>query len=402
MFGQMKLAVAFVAAVLAVVAHGQSDPATVVGMQATISKQFLLSYEKVMIAQHFSFAGSTYMNLLSQQQSKASKSAGDDDFEEQDADSFLQVEMQESGATAKSALLASYEMYTGVKRWLHVSIFTAGDIQGAYWTDRALQLQLQGLAGQFPPQMTQFLYMRAFRTQIQTLKFAYQLQTISHLTTWLEDEMDAGRKLAEGYSFDEVVNPDEEEELIREKLFAFQAYNTFAEMDLYTFYIDMYLNSLLASLQNQGSGAAAAGAAAGSASFLETEAEEGNSAQFVSPMLGSFGGSNPQMLIWISFYRVMLQYQAAQAGLTSSMAESLAFKKENDDDPSNDDEAVTQRAFARQSFASYCMFLTQMSQLDMWLGMMGIFQLYGTMNGGHANNAAAAATAANNAAAASQ
>jgi len=348
-----------------------------VGFQAAMSRQFLLSYEKIQIAQHFSTAGTTFAYVLTQGNNSPAKAFEEEESAEEDSDdqSFLQFEndleeevatLKPSQSTAKQSLLSVYELFSGIKRWLHVTVFTAGDVQNAFWTDRAIQMSLQGFAGQLSPQHAQFLYLKNFRTQLQTLKFANQLQTISHFTTWLEDEIDIGSELANPTSTVAMALLEASaDDLIASKLQAFQAYSSYAQIDMYVMYIDMYLNQILASLQN-------APSPSNATSFLETESE------FLPlMMMGGLGGG--QMGPWIGYYRTMLQVQAAQAGLTSAMAESVARKKLNDKDTSNDKDGEASLVFARQSFASFGQTLAQMSQVDMWLGMMGLYQVYGVM-----------------------
>ncbi len=66
---------------------------------------------------------------------------------------------------------------------------------------------------------------------------------------WLEDEIDVGKVIGDpSNQYRAVVLQDQEEDLIKGQLYAFQAYNSFAQIELYTFFIDMYLNQIIASL----------------------------------------------------------------------------------------------------------------------------------------------------------
>jgi len=330
------------------------------------------------------------------------------DFEEDnDDESFLEVDadLEEVGGNgledAKRSLLAAYNLYSGIKRWLHVTIFTAGDVQNAYYSDKALQMQVATLQGQLPPQITQFMYLKAFRTQLQTLSFAQRLQTISHFTMWLEDEIDVGKVIADPTNpYRVVVLQDQESDLITGQLYAFQAYNSFAQIELYTFFIDMYLQQILASLQVAQGPATGNGTFAEASVLLETESTETLEVEAKPFTAGpaAAGAGFAQFTLWISFYRVMLQAQTAQAGFTSAVSSQLAYAKLHDADASNDQEALQHRAFARQSFASFGSNLAQTAQIDQWLAFMSLYQIYGAMSQG-----AAAANAANaNTASASQ
>jgi hypothetical protein len=394
------------------------DPMIAVGIQAAVSRQYLLSYEKLTIAQHFQYAGMTYFQLLAQadhqpgarnfeeeganvRQAHKRQLEAESDFEEEDAENDVAADLEEAGNSgmddAKRSLLAAYELYSGIKRWLHVTIFTAGDVQDTYYTDKALQLQVAALQGALPPQITQLMYLKAFRTQLQTLSFAQRLQTISHFTMWLEDEIDVGKVIADPSNpYRTAVLQDQELDLITGQLYAFQAYNSFAQIELYMFFIDMYVNQIMVSLAvaQPAPAPAANGTFADASVLLETESTlEVEEKPFVGGAAAGGAGFG-QFAMWISFYRVMLQAQTAQAGFTSAASSQLAYTKLHDSDESNDQEALQHRAFARQSFASFGSNLAQTAQIDQWLAFMSLYQIYGSMSqGGAAANAASASTA---------
>jgi len=278
---------------------------------------------------------------------------------------------------AKQSLLAAYHLFFAVKHWMHKTIFQAGEMQQEYWADRSMQTQAQAFGSALPPQMVQMLYLRSFRTHMETLKLSQQLQTISHFVMWLEDEIDVGKALSmDDPTFHDVVLDDQSDDIVQDKMFAFNSFNTYAMLDMQIFYIDMYLQYMLAATTQAAAGAAGP---AGS-SFLEVEEKP-----FLPFMMGmGMGGGNPQAMqqfvFIMSLYRVMYQMYAAHAGMTSAMAESVA-NHHDDEDPKK---AYTFRTFARQSFGSFGMFLMNMSHIDMYIGMIELssFSGQGGMGGG--------------------
>ncbi len=88
----------------------------------------------------------------------------------------LKPNFRSDNRAAVQSLLASYELFSGVKRWLHVTIFQSSDINDQFWQSRAEQIQLSPLMAQLPQVVTQYLYLKSFRTQLATLRLSHQLQ----------------------------------------------------------------------------------------------------------------------------------------------------------------------------------------------------------------------------------
>ncbi len=66
---------------------------------------------------------------------------------------------------------------------------------------------------------------------------------------WLEDEIDVGTVLADSNNDNgEAVLENQMDDLIKDKLYAFHSYNTYAQLDFQVFYIDMYLSALQAQI----------------------------------------------------------------------------------------------------------------------------------------------------------
>jgi hypothetical protein len=272
-----------------------------------------------------------------------------------------------SSMKGKAALIAAYHMYTGVKHWLHQTIFEGGAVQQEYWGDRALQMQVSALGSSLPPQILQFLYLKSFRTHMKTLKFSHQLQTISHFVMWLEDEIDVNKAFAEDSPYKSLVALDQSDDIIMDKIYAFQSFNTYALLDFQLFYIDAYLQSLTAGMsQSQGN----------AASFLEVEAE-------AKPFIPLGTPAHMQQYFFImSMYRVMYQMYAAHSGLASVMSEHVALTQSTDGNPNNDKQAEHHLMFARQSFGNFGMFFMSMSHIDMYMGILELYSMYGAGAGG--------------------
>merc|ERR1712137_814375 len=274
---------------------------------------------------------------------------------------------------AKQELFGSLQLFTATKIKLYQTIAFASDLQQEFYFDRITTYML-GMFGQSaPPQLTQLFYMKTFSTQLKTLKLALTLQMISHFTTWLEDAIDVGTALVAEVPNAFLVAADQDDDLIRDKMFAFSVYNQLAMVNFYIFYIDMSLEYSVMSAMGGGAQPAANPAAA---SFLEVEeGAEPTQTESQSGFMPYMYYTQPQMYMKIyEFYHLMFTMSAAHSGLMSVMLESSAYEKEMDEFEANDDEADQQRTMAQQMFGQYAQSLMMASQLEYYTS---IYELFG-------------------------
>jgi len=182
------------------------------------------------------------------------------------------------------------------------------------------------------PQMLQFLYIKMYRTNLETMKLALTFQYLSHFVSWVEDELDVHSVLGSETSTEEdrmVVAADQGDDLIRDKLWAFSTYHSAASIELQAYYIDLYLTYAFNAAQPSLFQAPAAGNNAAAASFIEEEMTEQSTPtenQFF-PFMGA-QQQNPMMyMTYLKLYYLMIQYSGARAALTSVFAEKLAYEK---------------------------------------------------------------------------
>merc|ERR1711937_132422 len=185
----------------------------------------------------------------------------------------------------------------------------------------------------------------------------------THWSMWLEDALDVNGALADPTNkYSAIVAEDQADDLIRDKMWAFNTYLSHSMLDFQIFYIDLYLESALTG-----------GAQQQPAAFLEEESTaEPN--QFFPYMMA---GGNPMAMMKIyKMYYLMFRMYSAQAAHTSVIAEHLAFEKENDDDASNDDEAENYRKFAQNMYGAFGSHMMQASYIESFTAFMELYQMY--------------------------
>jgi len=338
-----------------------------VQQEEMMARKYMETMLKLQRSQYNMQAGQQFVqNLMMTYQ----KDGSDSDFSDSDDSATKQT---------TNDLVGSYSLLYATKIKFLQIIQHAEETQREFWMDRAIQLQVQSLGNQLPPQLLQLLYMKIYRTQLSTMKLSLSLQTVSHFVMWLEDAIEADSALLNGGE----ANVDE---LISDKLYAFTAYNNLAMIELQIFYIDMFLEQAgaqaaagaVAGAQAAPAAAdAAAGATAGAAaSFLETEATAEPSSFFANPLF-AFGGANSAgFMKYYKFMYLLFQQQAAHSALTSVQAENLANKNLNDNDESNDEDAMKYKKFAQQMFGSFGSYLTQASQIEYITAIFDLYSLY--------------------------
>jgi len=319
-----------------------------------MSKAYLDIALKFKLASHNSYASMMYLHMLML------------DYQDSDATSFL--EMGEEGTDdqqSKLALIASYQLLSGINVKTYQTVFHAGELQREFFMNRALQLRVQLSGGQLPPQILQLLYLQNYSTLLKTMKLSYCFQLISHFRTWLEDAIDVHGAIVEKVDNYALVAEEQEDDLIQDKMFAFHSYYMYAMLDFQVYWIDSYLEQMFMAMAGGAPQAAPEGA-----SFLE----EQSSTEFAPYMYMS----NPHMYMKIvKFYKTMYQLYGAQAALSSVMADHQAYTMENDDDKSNDEQAEQMRTFAKHMFAGgFARNLLMTSQLDQWTATFELYSLY--------------------------
>merc|ERR1711988_389665 len=237
----------------------------------------------------------------------------ENDFED-DATSFLETEL-EMQSPAKATLISHLDMFTAIKIRLYQTIFNAADLQKEFFLNRGMQLRLLSLGDALPAEYANFMYLMMFKTFLSTQKVSKSLEVVSTWTTWLEDELDAGRAMAGAAYVNRMSITASKDELVDDKFFAFTAYSQFAYLDMSEFMMEGYLEYV------QGSAAAPAGAppAAGAAAASFLEVETSTEAKFVPTML-QFAGQSYYAQKLYRMYFLYYQYAAAQNGLQSVYA----------------------------------------------------------------------------------
>jgi len=269
------------------------------------------------------------------------------------ATSYLAMANEQSEKTpAENRLVASYNLLRATIIKSYQIIFGAAQVQQEFYVDRLMQLGVQSAGQQVPPQILQLVYLRSYTSMLKTMKFSYALQVVSHFRTWLEDEIDAGTN---GSSSDE--------ELINDKLYAFNAYHMSTQIDLQLAYLEMYLNQAFQALTAPV--AAAAAAPANATAFLEEE-ETAQPSQFFSPAV--FAAQNPAFALIYKFYRVMFEYSAAQYGLAAANAEHQTM--------TGDEQSYKSQESAGQYFQAFAQNLLMSSQIEYNLATLELYNFY--------------------------
>eukprot|EP00300_Choanocystis_sp_HF-7_P008225 c15794_g1_i1.p1 GENE.c15794_g1_i1~~c15794_g1_i1.p1 ORF type:complete len:420 (+),score=92.95 c15794_g1_i1:46-1305(+) len=270
-------------------------------------------------------------------------------FQDQDQDEQL------SGA--KGDLLAAYYLLSAVNIHKFQIIVGAADLQEQFFLDRKLSLAIQLVGPGVPQQLVQFVYLKQLSTYLKTLKLSYALQVISHWRMWLEDEIDVNSN--------RVTNPgntavilEQKEPLIRDRLFSFSSYQTYAQIDLQIFLLDTFLANSMSSDSSLGSFGSSFGAGASSkaaaASFLEEES------QFVPFMVYN---QNPQLYsVLFKYYTAVYQVQAAQYGYAAAQKDFENLKEEDDKVATKNTEEAEK--FYGSGFASSFLQLNQLEYMN--------------------------------------
>jgi hypothetical protein len=265
-------------------------------------------------------------------------------------------------------LIASYNLLKAIVVKTYQIIFGAAQIQQEYYADRMMQLAIQSSGQQVPPQILQLVYLKLYTSTLKTLKFSYAIQTVNHFRTWLEDEIDVGTAVVSRVANFDLVAQEQEDDLIQDRLFAFQSYHMQTMLDLQLTYLDMYLQQAFQALV-----APAAANATGAASFLEEEATAQPSEFF--PAMAMY--QNPAMMtVMFKFWRVMTEYSAARSGLASAYSEQQAYAKLHDSDPSNDGDAYKLKEYATTMFGGFAQNLVMCSQLEYITAIYEMYALY--------------------------
>jgi len=335
----------------------------------------------VLKLQHAMYTSTAASNFIQENPIKAATSfleVDENDFEEHGDD--LDQDFDEDTTTAyspnpKQRLTATYNLFRAIIVKTYQIIFGAAQVQQEFYVDRMMQIGVQASGQQVPPQVLQLVYMKLYTSMLKTWKFSYALQTVSHFRTWLEDEIDVGTAVVSRSANFEVVVQDQEDDLIRDRLFAFQSYNMQTMLDLQLTYFEMYLQQAFQALIGP---AANATQAAGASSFLEEEATaqpsgSGAGAQFWPMMMSQ----NPMMMTYMfKFWRVMLEFSAARSGLSAAYAEQQSYDKLHDSDPSNDVDALKLKEYSRSSFGGFAQNLLMSSQLEYITAIYEMYAMY--------------------------
>jgi len=255
---------------------------------------------------------------------------------------------------------------------LYEILVTAPQVQQDYYTNRLIQLTFAQQGSQLPPQLTQALYLMSFNTQLKTLKLAYALQLVSHFRSWLEDEMDVLAAIATGSIDVDDIDPMQDEELLVDKQFAFGSYYSFAIVDFQTFMMDMYIQQLFSSMQQQST--------ASTASFLEEGlfAAEGSSVEdkstFIPMLMANAMGINGMSMysFMLTYYQKTYQLSAAQAGQSHVMIENQI--QQGDDDSDIDEEKLY--AASDATFNMWAYNVVQAAQMNYMLAFFNMYSVY--------------------------
>eukprot|EP00300_Choanocystis_sp_HF-7_P008226 c15794_g1_i2.p1 GENE.c15794_g1_i2~~c15794_g1_i2.p1 ORF type:complete len:443 (+),score=92.86 c15794_g1_i2:35-1330(+) len=330
-----------------------------------LSKQHLSLVLRIQRAQYNSMAASIiYKNYL--------KSRKSDNIEDSLFSGFpgvggsfpgtgypsVQDEEQESQTTgARGDLLSSYYLLSALNLKKYQIILGAADLQEQFFLDRKLSLAIQFAGPEVPQQLVQFVYLKQLSTYLKTLKLSTSLQILSHWRMWLEDEIDvnAHRVTSPG---DIAIVLEQKEPLIRDRLFAFSSFQTFAQIDLQIFMLDTFLANSVSSDSSLGSFGSSFGASqaaqAQAASFLEEQTE-------FLPFL--VRNQNPQLYaVLIKYYIVLYQVQAAQAGYTAAVKDFESLK-EKDLDVAKEAADQAHKLF-HSDFASAFLQINQLEYMD--------------------------------------
>jgi len=197
---------------------------------------------------------------------------------------------------------------------------------------------------------------------------------VSHLRTWLEDELDVSGAVASEVANFQLIVEEQADDLLADKQHAFGSFFQFAQIDFQTFWLDFYVQQMFASLTAQQPSTASA-----ATSLLEEESVSGEQAEFLSPLFALFalsGAGGQGMTTWSFYYKyygLMLQFNAAQSGQTHYFLEHQIY---NGEDDKTDYEKL--QVSSNTAFTYWASSLMQQAQVNY---MLAIFGMYGGLTG---------------------
>jgi len=257
----------------------------------------------------------------------------------------------------KNYLLSTYYMLSAINIKSLQTVFGASDIQEQFYADRVLSLAIQTLGAAVPQPLVQYAFMKQTSTYLKTLKLSYALQVISHWRMWLEDALEVGEIRVS--SPNEAYIQSQKSALIRDRLFAFSSFQTYAQIDLQIFFVEAML------AQTEGQLVASSFASMGPSSFLEEQ-----SVPFVSS-----SQSPESVAMFYRYYFVLFQTYAAQSGLNSAVLSNAALKEENSQKRSELNEQ------SRQLFGNFGQSLLISSQVEYVSAIVEVTALFGAFGG---------------------
>jgi len=342
--------------------------AAMVGMQQQVASKYLDVILRFQYAQYETYAAMFFM------QEAMAKHQIENPSQNLEEDVSLEEEEGSQPDPAKFRLMATYFLLNSIHVKLYRIIVKAPEIQGEYYFNRVIQMSANAGGMPLPPQLYQALYLNNFNSHMKTLKLSYALQYVSHFRTWLEDEIDVNAVVAAKEPNYMMVAMEQQGDLVQDKVFAFQSYNSLAQIDYQTFLLDMFVQNMFQTVFAQ---AAQANAAAGGSPAASSFLEEGAEAEFLPFALGmgmgAAGGGGMQMYtIWIRYYQLIMQFSAAQAGQTSVTLEHFARNTD-----AKEPEKLMQAS--TYSFTAFASSLMQEAHMQYMLAIFDMYSLYGSV-----------------------
>jgi len=218
-----------------------------------------------------------------------------------------------------------------------MTIIGSEDVQKDYYMDRLVQLQMQALGNQVPPQLYSLVYMKFYLTYLKTMKFSQKYQVLAHFNTLYEDEIDVMTVVVAKNPNHEMILQEESPSLTKNKLWLFSTFSQFVQTDVTVFYLQYYLDYMTMALSGQNTG---------------------------------FPNMWQRM---INLYTTMLTYMAAQNGLKGSILEKAsAVSASKGELQRSDDEAVVSLTFFNQF--SHC--YRTASTIEYFMAFYSIYAMY--------------------------
>jgi len=217
----------------------------------------------------------------------------------------------------------------------YMTVLGSEDVQKDYYYDRLVQLQMQSLGAQIPPQLYSLVYMKFYLTYLKTMKFALHYQLLAHFDTLYEDEIDVLTAVVSKGEYYDLVSKAEESPRVKNKLWTFSTFSTLAQTDLTTFYLQFYLDYMTMALSGQQQG---------------------------------FSDMWSRMF---SLYQKMYAYSGSQSGLRAFVIEKQLITQNPDSK-----HAAAQRKLARMSFLNFTHCYRIGSQIDYVLAIYQMYAMY--------------------------